>query len=93
MNRLTSEQLEFADRMTPKQWRVLAVLAAFRMSLTATERADPELYMLFRKGLVRAWTEQAGDEGPSVWHATEAGKQLMKRCKDSSLIPYGTGPF
>jgi hypothetical protein len=75
----TNKQIEFATNMNTRQWDVLRSITGVPYFLSASERADPELYALIRNGL--ASCHSSLPNGPSLlnWTATEAGTTLVKR--------------
>lgn len=82
----TKKQIEFAYFMSERQWRVLQALSDFSFYLSASERADPELYALIRSGLARCH--------PSVptpnlfsWSATPVGRTMLRRRTEGRLWP------
>ena len=84
MTRLTKDQIAFAQAMTIKQRRVLRTLAMWPWYMSASERADPELYELFRNRLVRS--HHAIDAGGLLsWGVTEAGKRIAERMEKGLL--------
>jgi L-asparaginase II len=85
MTRLTKDQIAFAQSMTIKQRRVLRTLAMWPWYMSASERADPELYELFRNRLVRSSHHAAGAGGFLSWGVTEAGKRIAERMEKGSL--------
>lgn len=80
MGEPTEEQLDFARQMTPKQWAVLRSLIMFPFPLTASERGDPLLYALIRRGLARVIAHSK--EGCPIWSATEAGKAILPQMRN-----------
>jgi hypothetical protein len=80
MARPTTDQIEFAKSMTTKQLRVLRALAIYPSGwyMSASERADPELYELFVHRLVQCNHACAGGGLPS-WAVTEFGKRIAER--------------
>ena len=80
MSRITKEQLEFTNAMTIKQRRVLWALSIYPHGyfMSASERADPELYELIRHKLVQCSSAVLGGGLPS-WGLTEVGKRIAAR--------------
>jgi hypothetical protein len=80
MSKLTKDQIEFANAMTIKQRHVLRTLAIYPNGwfMSASERADPELYELFRHRLVQCHHVCATGGLPS-WGVTEFGKRIAAR--------------
>lgn len=78
MTRLTGDQIEFARSMTIKQRTMLRTLAMFpSWFMSASERADPELYDLIRNKFVQCATV-FGSALPS-WGVTEQGRRVAAR--------------
>lgn len=81
----TKEQLAFAATMTDRQWGVLGSLC-IPYHLSATERADPEVWALVRNKLAYAYPGVAGVQALYMWRATEVGEALLKaRFKSASI--------
>lgn len=80
MGKLSKEQAEFAKAMTIKQRRVLWALAIYQAGwfMSASERADPELYELFKHKLVMCGHAVIGG-GLPTWGLTEAGRRIADR--------------
>lgn len=78
MSKLTKEQIEFARRMTMKQWQTLRALAMFPFYLSASERGDPESYALIREKLAQCATPVPDMSALFMWMATDAGKAALK---------------
>ena len=80
MSRLTKDQIEFAKSMTIKQRRVLRVLSTYPSGwyMSASERADPELYELFKYRLV-ACHHACAEGGLPAWGVTQFGKHIVER--------------
>jgi hypothetical protein len=76
--KLTSDQLSFAKGLSERQWRTLAVLAQFSSFLSASERADHELYALIRQGLAQCAPLVVGVQGCYQWFATDAGREALR---------------
>jgi hypothetical protein len=71
--------MEFARRMTHRQWAVMQALADFPWWLSASERADPELAVLMRRQLAAAFQVRTTDQRTICgWQATAAGKALTR---------------
>jgi hypothetical protein len=67
----TKDQIEFAGRMTKRQADTLHALAiAGPFFLSATERADTELFALIKVQLARVVFEQIGSVEFISWEAT-----------------------
>ena len=80
MAKLTKDQIEFAKAMTIKQRRVLSALSIYPSGwfMSASERADPELYELFKRRLVQCHQPFAGG-GLPAWGVTEFGKRIAEQ--------------
>ncbi|TGN86704.1 hypothetical protein EOW77_0019035 [Bradyrhizobium yuanmingense] len=80
MTRLTKEQIEFARTMTIKQRRVLSALSIYPDGwfMSASERADPELYDLIRHRLVQCHQPYMAGSLPA-WGVTHLGKRIAER--------------
>lgn len=80
MSKLTKDQIEFAKSMTIKQRRVLWALAIYPSGwfMSASERADPELYELFKHRLV-ACHHACADGGLPAWGVTNFGRRIAER--------------
>lgn len=80
MPRLTNKQIEFAKSMTIKQRRVLRTLSDYPSGwfMSASERADPELYELFRTKFVQC-SHACVTGGLPSWGVTEQGKRIADR--------------
>lgn len=65
--------------MSARQWCVLRMLAMCPFFLSASERADPELYALFRHNLVLSHSTTQEPIGLFQWQATELGRAIVKR--------------
>ena len=87
MTAITEDQSTFASRMTERQWRVLQTLVMFWCPLTASERSDPELYILIRRKLAIC---RPSAQGITMWGATAAGIELL-RTKQPERYYYATG--
>jgi hypothetical protein len=91
MSKLTKEQIEFSNAMTIKQRSVLRALSMWPWYMSASERADGELYELIRNKLVRCHCDAAGL--PS-WGVTEAGKRVaatLETSEAAAALPERTG--
>ena len=84
MPRLTTDQLEFARSMTIKQRGVLQALSMFDWFMSASERADNELYELIRNGLARCYPHSKSD-GLLSWGLTDIGRTVAQRIKKGAL--------
>lgn len=84
MPRLTTDQIEFARSMTIKQRGVLHALSMFDWYMSASERADNELYDLIRNRLARCYTHPTG-RGLLSWGLTDAGRKVVQRIKKGAL--------
>lgn len=80
VTKLTNDQIEFAKSMSIKQRSVLKALAMYAAGwfMSASERADPELYELIRYQLVQCSHAVLGGGLPS-WGVTEAGMRVARR--------------
>lgn len=63
--------------MTDRQWHVLGSLC-IPYHLSASERADPEVWALVRHKLAYTYPGVAGVQALYMWRATEAGEALLK---------------
>lgn len=84
MTKLTKDQIEFAESMTIKQRGVLRALSMFDWFMSASERADNELYELIRNGLARCYPHSRAS-GLLSWGVTDAGRTIAQRIKDGAL--------
>jgi hypothetical protein len=84
MPRLTTDQIEFARSMTIKQRGVLQALSMFDWFMSASERADNELYELIRNGLARCYPHSRSD-GLLSWGLTDVGRTVAQRIKKGAL--------
>lgn len=77
MSKLSNDQIQFAQSMTPKQRCILGILASYPSGwfMSASERADPELRDLFRYQLVQCH-HVCVDGGLPSWGVTKAGKRI-----------------
>jgi hypothetical protein len=82
MTTLTADQIEFAKSMTIKQRGVLRALSMFDWFMSASERADHELYDLIRHQLARCY---AHGDGPLSWGATRAGRHVADSIERGTL--------
>jgi len=73
----STEQIEFARSMTPRQWAVLRALAGAAFHLSVTEWADLELYALLQNRLAQCFSPAPGVAALWGWHATAAGKAVV----------------
>lgn len=73
----TEKQMAFSETMTERQWRVLHYLWT-PYYLSASERADTELWALVRHGLAYAWPGNADEQSQYMWKATDIGEALAK---------------
>lgn len=81
VTRLTKDQIEFAKAMTIKQRRVLSALAIYPGGwfMSASERADPELYELFKHRFVQCHHPCADSGSLPAWGITHFGKRIAER--------------
>jgi len=80
MTRLTNDQIDFAKSMTIKQRHVLRALAMHPWFMSASERADPELYELISNRLVQCHnTVPSLTGGLPSWGVTECGARIAER--------------
>lgn len=80
MTKLTTDQIEFAKTMTIKQRTVLKALAMHPWFMSASERADPELYELIRHKFVQCnHTVPVFNGGLPSWGVTEQGARAAKQ--------------
>jgi hypothetical protein len=86
MGKLTKDQIEFAKRMTIKQRRVLSSLSIYPIGwfMSASERADPELYELIRHRLVQCH-QPCADGGLPAWGVTSIGRRIADRQAEGSI--------
>jgi hypothetical protein len=84
MPRLTNDQIDFARSMTIKQRGVLNALSMFDWFMSASERADNELYDLIRNGLARCYPHSKSD-GLLSWGLTDVGRTIVLRIKKGAL--------
>ena len=78
MSRPTKTQIEFAKGMSERQWGVLRSLAMCPFFMSASERADPELYILFKYKLVHSHPTTTEPSSLFQWQATEEGAALVR---------------
>jgi hypothetical protein len=77
--KVTDNQIEFARRMTERQWMVLQWLADAPFYMSVTERADPELSALMTHGVACGFSPVPGIiSGLWGWVATDTGRTLLK---------------
>lgn len=80
MTKLTNDQIEFAKLMTIKQRTVLKALAMHPWFMSASERADPELYELISNKFVQCHhTVPTWGGGLPSWGVTEQGARVAER--------------
>lgn len=80
MPKPSKEQIEFASRMSPKQWQALIGLKEGPFFLSASERGDPEIYELIRRKLARSsLIEGLGCASHWSWFLTDAGNWIVRR--------------
>ncbi|MCR6735513.1 MAG: hypothetical protein NVV83_16190 [Afipia sp.] len=85
MTKLTNDQIEFARSMTIKQRTVLKALAMHPWFMSASERADPELYELIRHKFVQCnHTVPTFVGGLPSWGVTEQGARAAKRLAEGA---------
>jgi hypothetical protein len=86
MTKLTKDQIEFAKLMTIKQRRVLWALSIYPSGwfMSASERADPELYELFKHRLVQCH-HACADGGLPGWGVTKFGRRIAERQAKGAL--------
>lgn len=84
MSKPTKDQIEFAKAMTIKQRGVLHALSMFDWFMSASERADNELYELIRNGLARCYPHSR-NEGLLSWGLTDVGRAIALRIKTGTL--------
>lgn len=79
--RLTNEQTEFARSMTRKQRAVLQALSMYPAGyfLTASERADPELYALIYPYKFAQCGQAVLGGGLPSWAATDHGLHVVAK--------------
>jgi hypothetical protein len=82
--RLSTNQIEFAKTMTIKQRGVLNSLSMFDWFMSASERADAELYELIRNGLARCYPHSKND-GLLSWGLTDVGRTVAQRIRKGAL--------
>lgn len=85
MSKLSTEQLEFARRMTKRQWSVLLGLAGASFHLSVSEWADLELAALVTNKLAQCFTPAPGVSALWGWTATVAGKAAVNLHKAGKL--------
>ncbi len=84
MTKLTKDQLAFAKSMTIKQRRFLRTMETFpAWFMSASERADPDLYDLVRHKFVQC-AAVFGGTLPS-WGVTEQGRRIVKRLETTAI--------
>ncbi len=78
--KVSEKQIEFARRMTDRQWTVLTWLADAPFYMSVTERADPELSALMANGLAQAFSPAPSGlmSGLWGWAASDAGRAVLK---------------
>lgn len=74
----SSDQIEFAKTMTPRQWRVLRRLVMSPFHFSVSEHADPELFALIEHKLAHTFTPAPDYYGLWSWTATEQGAALCR---------------
>jgi hypothetical protein len=79
MSTPTKQQIGFARGMSSRQWATLHALSQFSYYLSASERADPEVYALIKNGLAYCHPSVPGDQTLVIWTTTPVGSTLMKR--------------
>ncbi|MFN3349461.1 hypothetical protein [Pseudorhodoplanes sp.] len=72
----SEEQRRYAESMSQRQRAVLKALIMFPYPISASERADPLLYALIRRGLAQC--VQYSAQGCPIWTATDAGRAVFK---------------
>lgn len=85
VKKLTEDQLAFARGMTHRQWATLRALADFPFFLSATERADREIYAIIRGGMASCCLPIPGVQALFTWQATDAGKVAV-RMRDAGKL-------
>jgi hypothetical protein len=65
--------------MNTRQWNVLRSITEVPYFLSASERADPELYALILNGLASCRSSVPNGQSLLSWIATGAGTTLVKR--------------
>lgn len=95
MTKLTSDQIAFARTMTERQWAVLGSLT-IPYHLSASERADPEIWALIRNKLAYTYPGVVGVQALYMWRATDEGEALIKQrwpgAKTTGSSPRCAGP-
>ena len=71
--------------MTVRQWGVLRSLAMCPFFMSASERADPELYALFTHRLVHSHPTTSTPASLFQWQATTVGQIIMRRRTEGKL--------
>jgi hypothetical protein len=84
VSKLTADQKSFARSLNARQWGTLKSLAMFPFYLSATERGDPDLYALIRRGFAAAGSA-APDAPLFTWWATDAGKAAVREKERGDL--------
>jgi hypothetical protein len=74
----TQEQLDCINSLSIKQRQVLRALSNGPFHLSASERADPELYHLIRSKLARTYNGNPFDFGLWIWGLTSLGERAVK---------------
>lgn len=96
MAKLTNEQIAFASTMTERQWAVLGSLT-IPYHLSASERADPEIWALIRNKLAYTYPGVVGVQALYMWRATDEGEALIKQrwpnAKTQRVLPEGCGAY
>jgi hypothetical protein len=81
----TDDQIRFAERITWRQRIVLRQLATGDWHMSASERADAELYELVSRKLARCYPHTRDSITFLSWSATQAGKIISARLENGSL--------
>ena len=78
----SDKQLSYARAMSDRQWAVLGRLVDGKWFLSASERCDPELHALTRRGFAicdyAKPSRPGGDLVLPMWTATDVGRALIK---------------
>lgn len=80
MPRLTKSQADFAKTLSIKQRGVLNALGGSDYFMSASERADPDLYDLIRNKLARCYSHSKSD-GLFSWGLTDVGYDVLRRIR------------
>ena len=83
----TTDQIAFVKTMTGRQMGTLRALAyGGPFFLSASERGDPEMYVLIQKRLARCWRENCGVTQLWTWEVTPTGRALADQFLEPALM-------